>query len=81
MRGWEVERTGICSDFRVRKRDPFTGREVESKLVEVKSGNDKPSDLQKNVPIAQNKASTEVPEKTNIISNKISLFKAYYLPN
>jgi len=47
MRGYEVERTGRGSDFRVRKRDPFTGRVVESKLVEVKSGKAKLSELQK----------------------------------
>jgi hypothetical protein len=47
IKGYEVERTGRGSDFRVRRRDPFTGRVVESKLVEVKSGNAKLSDLQK----------------------------------
>ena len=47
MQGYEVERTGRGSDFRVRKRDPFTGRVRESKLVEVKTGRADLSDLQR----------------------------------
>ena len=46
LRGYEVERTGEGSDFRVRRRNPFTGRVVESKLIEVKSGKSKLSNLQ-----------------------------------
>lgn len=45
--GYEVERTGRGSDFRAKRRDIFTGEVVEEKLVEVKSGNAKLSDLQK----------------------------------
>jgi len=45
--GKEVERTGRGHDFRVRTRDPWTGRVVRSELVEVKSGNADLSDLQK----------------------------------
>lgn len=47
MQGYEVERTGRGSDFRARRRDVFTGRVVESKLVEVKTGNAKLSRLQR----------------------------------
>jgi len=47
MRGYEVERTGRGSDFRVRRRDLFTGRVVENRLVEVKSGSARLSKLQK----------------------------------
>jgi hypothetical protein len=47
MRGYEVERTGRGSDFRVRRRDPFTGRVNESKLVEVKTGGAELSGLQR----------------------------------
>jgi hypothetical protein len=47
LRGYEVERTGKGSDFRVRKRDLWTGRVVESKLVEVKTGKGKASKLQR----------------------------------
>jgi len=46
LRGYEVERTGRGSDFRVRKRHPFTGRVIESKLIEVKTGNAQTSKLQ-----------------------------------
>lgn len=41
-----MERTGWGSDFRVRERDPFTGRVTKSELYEVKSGNAELSDLQ-----------------------------------
>lgn len=47
LRGYEVERTGRGSDFRVRRRDLWTGRVVESKLVEVKTGKAKLSKLQR----------------------------------
>lgn len=47
LEGKEVERTGRGSDFRVRKRDPFTGKVTRSELVEVKSGNAELSELQK----------------------------------
>jgi len=48
MRGYEVERTGKGSDYRVRRRNPFTGRVEESKLIEVKSSRTAPvSKLQK----------------------------------
>lgn len=46
LSGYEVERTGRGSDFRIRKRDMFTGRVTESKLVEVKTGRSKLSKLQ-----------------------------------
>ena len=46
LRGYEVERTGKGSDFRVRRRDLFSGRVVESKQIEVKSGNAELSKLQ-----------------------------------
>lgn len=45
--GYEVERTGKGSDFRVRRRDLLTGRVVESKLIEVKTGEAKLSELQR----------------------------------
>lgn len=47
LQGYEVERTGKGSDFRVRKRDMFTGRVVESKVIEVKTGKGRLSKLQK----------------------------------
>jgi len=46
LAGLEVERTGRGHDFRVRKRNPFTGRVVYSGLREVKSGNARLSELQ-----------------------------------
>jgi len=46
LQGYEVERTGKGSDFRVRRRDLF-GRVVESKLVEVKTGKGRLSEVQK----------------------------------
>jgi hypothetical protein len=47
LEGEEVVRTGRGSDYRVRKRDPWTGRVTSSKLVEVKSGKAKLSKLQR----------------------------------
>ncbi len=47
LSGYEVERTGRGSDFRVRRRNLFTGRVVESKLIEIKTGRAKLSKLQK----------------------------------
>ena len=47
LNGYEVERTGRGSDFRVKRRDLLTGRVVESKLVEVKTGKAKLSKLQR----------------------------------
>ena len=48
MKGREVERTGRGSDFRVRERDPWTGRVKSSRLKEVKSSSTAPvSRLQK----------------------------------
>ena len=49
IRGYEVERTGRGHDFRVRKRNPFTGRVIESKLIEVKSGRANLSKLQQKI--------------------------------
>lgn len=46
LAGLEVERTGRGHDFRVRKRDPFTGKVIYSGVREVKSGNAKLSKLQ-----------------------------------
>ena len=45
--GYEVERTGKGHDFRVRRRHPLTGRVVESKVVEVKTGKAQLSELQR----------------------------------
>ncbi len=47
MSGYEVERTGRGHDFKVRKRDPFTGKVTYTGYREIKSGNAKPSKLQK----------------------------------
>ena len=47
LSGHEFERTGRGSDYRVRKRDIFTGRVTSSKLIEVKTGKAKLSKLQK----------------------------------
>ena len=43
---YEVERTGKGHDFRIRKRDPFTGKVTYSGVREIKSGNAKLSKLQ-----------------------------------
>ncbi len=45
-RGYKVKRTGKGHDYKVSKRDLFTGKK-ESKYVEVKTGNSKLSKLQK----------------------------------
>lgn len=47
LQGKEVERTGRGSDFRVRTRNPLTGKVTRSELVEIKSGNAKLSELQR----------------------------------
>jgi hypothetical protein len=47
MQGYETERTGRGHDFRARKRDFVTGRVIESKVVEVKTGKAKLSKLQR----------------------------------
>ena len=46
LSGYEIERTGKGHDFRVRKRDPFTGKVTYSGVREIKSGNAKLSKLQ-----------------------------------
>jgi hypothetical protein len=47
LSGEEVERTGRGSDFRVRRRDPWTGKVSSSRLYEVKSSETAPvSELQ-----------------------------------
>ena len=47
LNGEDIERTGRGSDFRVRKRDPWTGKVTSSRLYEVKSGETAPvSELQ-----------------------------------
>ncbi len=46
LSGYEVERTGRGHDFRVRKRDPFTGKVTYNGVREIKSGNAKLSKLQ-----------------------------------
>ncbi|MFA4887052.1 MAG: hypothetical protein WC595_02485 [Candidatus Nanoarchaeia archaeon] len=47
LAGYEVERTGRGSDFRITKRDIFTGKVTYSGLREIKTGNAKLSKLQK----------------------------------
>ena len=47
LAGYEVERTGRGSDFRVRKRDLLRGRVTSTGLVEVKSGHARLSMLQR----------------------------------
>ena len=59
LQGYEVERTGRGSDFRVRKRDWLSGRVTESKLVEVKTGNAKTSRLQEKTKKKQNNYKVE----------------------
>lgn len=46
LSGHEVEKVHRGADLRVRKRDPFTGRVISTRLVEVKSGNSPLSPLQ-----------------------------------
>jgi len=38
MRGYEVKRTGRGHDYYVTKRDPYTKRVIDSKYIEVKTG-------------------------------------------
>ncbi|MDH7517568.1 MAG: hypothetical protein QHH19_04410 [Candidatus Thermoplasmatota archaeon] len=45
--GYEVERTGRGSDYKIRKRDPWTRKVVYTGYREIKSGNAQLSDLQK----------------------------------
>lgn len=48
LQGYEVERTGRGHDFYARKRDPFTGKVIDSKYIEAKNGeNARLSPLQK----------------------------------
>ena len=47
LAGYEVERTGHGHDFKAIKRDPFTGKVVEIKYVEVKTGGSPLSPLQR----------------------------------
>jgi hypothetical protein len=47
MQGYEVERTGIGSDYRIRRRNPLTGEIVESRKIEVKRNNSRVSPRQK----------------------------------
>jgi len=49
LSGHEVERVHKGADLRIRRRDPFTGRVISTKLVEVKSGDSPLSPLQKKV--------------------------------
>ena len=46
LSGHEVEKVHTGADLRVRKRNPFTGRVISTRLVEVKSGNSRLSPLQ-----------------------------------
>jgi hypothetical protein len=46
LSGHEVEKVHRGVDLPVRKRDPFTGRVISTRLVEVKSGNSPLSPLQ-----------------------------------
>ena len=47
LQGYEMERTGRGHDFRARKRDIFSGKVIESKVVEVKTGKSQLSKLQR----------------------------------
>lgn len=46
-KGYDVKRTGRGSDFEVTKKNFFTGKVEDKRLVEVKSGKAKLSKLQK----------------------------------
>lgn len=63
LAGYEVERTGRGHDFRVRKRDLFTGKVVYSGVREVKSGNAKLSKLQRKT--KKNKSNYKVIRENN----------------
>ncbi len=45
-RWYEVKRTGKGSDYYVMKRDPWTGKVTDKKLIEVKANKSKLSKLQ-----------------------------------
>ena len=47
VNGWEMERTGRGSDFIARKRSFWSGKVLETKRIEVKTGKAKLSELQK----------------------------------
>ena len=47
IQGYDTERTGRGSDLKATKRDILTGRVIDRKEIEVKSGNAKLSSLQK----------------------------------
>ncbi len=49
LAGYEVERTGRGSDFRIRKREICTNKVTYTGLREIKTGNAKPSKLQQSV--------------------------------
>ena len=44
--GYEVERTGRGHDYLVTKRNPFTGKIIDRKYIEVKYGDSPLSELQ-----------------------------------
>jgi len=47
FQGYEVEKTGRGSDIRIRRRDMFNGRVVQSKVIEVKTGKSQLSKFQR----------------------------------
>ncbi|MFH0954607.1 MAG: hypothetical protein V1777_00690 [Candidatus Micrarchaeota archaeon] len=47
IKGYDVERTPHGKDFVVRKRSVWTGRVIETKHIEVKTGGAKLSKLQR----------------------------------
>ncbi len=47
LAGYDVERTGRGHDFRVTKRDLFTGKKVDEVFIEVKTGGSRLSRKQK----------------------------------
>ena len=63
MAGYEVERTGRGHDFKIRKRDPLTGKVIYTGYREIKSGNAKPSKLQNKV--RRNKSNYRVIREDN----------------
>ena len=59
MMGYEVERTGRGHDFYVKKRDILTGKVIDRKFIEVKSGEAKLSKLQQKIKRKKNNYKVE----------------------
>lgn len=67
LQGYDVKRTGKGSDFCARKRDLFTGKIIDKKFIEVKSGKAKLSELQKKTKRKKGKKNYKVVRRDPIV--------------